>query len=139
MQMILKCADIGHLTAAPRTHKRWAIQLEEEFFRQASLDAMHLWMHTAILSPWGPAMYPCDASAGVSDWVGSVGTETLLCWTATCVTAFCTCVCVCVCVSVYVCVCVSVYVPLHSLSAYQLSHVGPADTPPSLCMAVRCA
>ncbi len=45
--MILKCADIGHLTAAPRTHKRWAIQLEEEFFRQASLNAMHPWMHIA--------------------------------------------------------------------------------------------
>ena len=36
MQMLLKCADIGHLTAAPKTHKRWAVQLEEEFFRQAS-------------------------------------------------------------------------------------------------------
>lgn len=36
LQMVLKCADIGHLTAAPRTHKRWALQLEEEFFRQAS-------------------------------------------------------------------------------------------------------
>ena len=34
MQMVLKCADIGHLTAAPRTHKRWALLLEEEFFRQ---------------------------------------------------------------------------------------------------------
>ena len=34
-QVILKCADIGHLTAAPKTHKRWAVQLEEEFFRQA--------------------------------------------------------------------------------------------------------
>ncbi|DBA77572.1 TPA: Pde-4p [Trebouxia sp. C0004] len=37
-QMILKCADIGHLTAAPRTHKRWAIQLEEEFFRQGDKE-----------------------------------------------------------------------------------------------------
>ena len=34
VQMILKCADIGHLAAAPRTHRRWAYQLEEEFFRQ---------------------------------------------------------------------------------------------------------
>ena len=34
MQMILKCADIGHLAAAPKTHMRWAYQLEEEFFRQ---------------------------------------------------------------------------------------------------------
>ena len=34
MQMLIKCADIGHLAAAPRTHKRWATQLEEEFFKQ---------------------------------------------------------------------------------------------------------
>ena len=37
MQMVLKCADIGHLAAAPRTHRRWAFQLEEEFFRQVTL------------------------------------------------------------------------------------------------------
>ena len=34
VQMVLKCADIGHLAADPVTHKRWAYQLEEEFFRQ---------------------------------------------------------------------------------------------------------
>jgi len=34
MQMLLKCADIGHLAVDPKTHKRWAFQLEEEFFRQ---------------------------------------------------------------------------------------------------------
>lgn len=34
MQMVLKCADIGHLAVDPKTHKRWAFQLEEEFFRQ---------------------------------------------------------------------------------------------------------
>lgn len=33
-QMVLKCADIGHLAVDPKTHKRWAFQLEEEFFRQ---------------------------------------------------------------------------------------------------------
>ena len=38
MQMLLKCADIGHLAAAPRTHKRWAYQLEEEFFRQGDKE-----------------------------------------------------------------------------------------------------
>ena len=38
MQMVLKCADIGHLAAAPRTHKRWAYQLEEEFFRQGDTE-----------------------------------------------------------------------------------------------------
>ena len=34
MQMMLKCADIGHLAADGATHKRWAYQLEEEMFRQ---------------------------------------------------------------------------------------------------------
>ena len=34
--MMLKCADIGHLAADVATHKRWAYQLEEEFFRQVS-------------------------------------------------------------------------------------------------------
>ena len=34
LQMVLKCADIGHLSVDPVTHKRWAYQLEEEFFRQ---------------------------------------------------------------------------------------------------------
>ena len=36
--MVLKCADIGHLASAPRMHKRWAYQLEEEFFRQGDLE-----------------------------------------------------------------------------------------------------
>ena len=34
MQMVLKCADIGHLAADPKTHRQWAYKLEEEFFRQ---------------------------------------------------------------------------------------------------------
>ncbi|DBA79866.1 TPA: hypothetical protein ACH3X1_008215 [Trebouxia sp. C0004] len=37
-QMVLKCADIGHLAAPPRTHRRWAFQLEEEFFRQGDKE-----------------------------------------------------------------------------------------------------
>ena len=37
VQMVLKCADIGHLAADPKTHKRWAYQLEEEFFRQVTI------------------------------------------------------------------------------------------------------
>jgi len=41
-----------------------------------------------------PALYQCDALAGVNDWVGSVGTEMLLCWTAAFATAFCTLICV---------------------------------------------
>ena len=41
LQMVLKCADIGHLAADPKTHKRWAYQLEEEFFRQ-------VWSRTAL-------------------------------------------------------------------------------------------
>ena len=32
--MVLNCADVGHLAAPPRTHRRWAFQLEEDFFRQ---------------------------------------------------------------------------------------------------------
>lgn len=45
MQMLLKCADIGHLAAAPANHKRWALQLEEEFFQQVAIcmvAALHL-------------------------------------------------------------------------------------------------
>ena len=34
MQMVLKCADIGHLAADYRTHRQWSLKLEEEFFRQ---------------------------------------------------------------------------------------------------------
>ncbi|DBA72363.1 TPA: putative 3',5'-cyclic phosphodiesterase pde-3 [Trebouxia sp. C0005] len=37
-QMVLKCADIGHLAADPKTHRRWAYQLEEEFFRQGDKE-----------------------------------------------------------------------------------------------------
>ncbi len=34
--MLLKCADIGHLAAAPANHRRWALCLEEEFFQQVT-------------------------------------------------------------------------------------------------------
>ncbi|KAL3155900.1 putative 3',5'-cyclic phosphodiesterase pde-3 [Trebouxia sp. C0010 RCD-2024] len=37
-QMLVKCADIGHLAAAPRTHKRWATLLEDEFFIQGDKE-----------------------------------------------------------------------------------------------------
>lgn len=40
MQVVLKCADIGHLAADLRTHKRWAYLLEEEFFRQVRWAAL---------------------------------------------------------------------------------------------------
>ena len=33
-QMVIKCADIGHLAADHNIHKRWSYKLEEEFFRQ---------------------------------------------------------------------------------------------------------
>ena len=36
VQMLLKCADIGHLAADQDTHRRWAYQLEEEFFQQVN-------------------------------------------------------------------------------------------------------
>lgn len=38
--MLLKCADIGHLAADVLTHKRWAYQLEEEFFQQVGPHLM---------------------------------------------------------------------------------------------------
>ena len=38
VQIVLKCADIGHLAAAPETHKKWAYLLEEEFFRQGDKE-----------------------------------------------------------------------------------------------------
>ena len=33
LQMVLKYVDIGHLAVDPKTHKHWALLLEEEFFR----------------------------------------------------------------------------------------------------------
>ena len=41
LQMVLKCADIGHLTVDPKTHKQWAFLLEEEFFRQVRCLLKH--------------------------------------------------------------------------------------------------
>ena len=49
-QMVLKCADIGHLAADVATHKRWAYQLEEEFFRQVRMS------DTALL-PLSPLLF----------------------------------------------------------------------------------
>ncbi|KAL3145886.1 putative 3',5'-cyclic phosphodiesterase pde-3 [Trebouxia sp. C0009 RCD-2024] len=37
-KMLVKCADIGHLAAAPRIHKRWATLLEDEFFIQGDKE-----------------------------------------------------------------------------------------------------
>ena len=48
VQMVLKCADIGHLAAPPRTHRRWAFQLEEEFFRQVTLPCS-LIVHSCVI------------------------------------------------------------------------------------------
>lgn len=41
LQMLLKCADIGHLAAAPANHRRWALYLEEEFFQQVTVHLAH--------------------------------------------------------------------------------------------------
>ncbi|KAF6253310.1 hypothetical protein COO60DRAFT_1547491 [Scenedesmus sp. NREL 46B-D3] len=38
LQMALKCADVGHVTAALPVHMRWVNQLEEEFFRQGDVE-----------------------------------------------------------------------------------------------------
>lgn len=37
-QMVIKCADIGHLAADHNTHRRWSYKLEEEFFRQGDRE-----------------------------------------------------------------------------------------------------
>ncbi|DBA66901.1 TPA: hypothetical protein ACH3X2_002024 [Trebouxia sp. C0005] len=37
-QLVIKCADIGHLAADHNTHKRWSYKLEEEFFRQGDRE-----------------------------------------------------------------------------------------------------
>jgi len=48
LQMVIKCADIGHLAADLDTHKRWSYKLEEEFFRQVSHSTF-----TPVLSSFG--------------------------------------------------------------------------------------
>lgn len=40
LQVMLKCADIGHLTSDLTTHKRWVSRLEEEFFKQVSCSRL---------------------------------------------------------------------------------------------------
>lgn len=60
--MVLKCADIGHLAADVATHKRWAYQLEEEFFRQVSHNSSahahdHMQEQTAVASALPQQMY----------------------------------------------------------------------------------
>ncbi|KAK9862771.1 hypothetical protein WJX84_008507 [Apatococcus fuscideae] len=37
-QMVMKCADIGHLTQPRDIHRAWVSSLEEEFFRQGDLE-----------------------------------------------------------------------------------------------------
>ena len=49
LQMLLKCADIGHLAADQETHKRWAFQLEEEFFQQVTLSHHTLQVFLSML------------------------------------------------------------------------------------------
>ena len=46
LQMVIKCADIGHLAADHTTHRQWSFKLEEEFFRQVpSVDCL---LHHAV-------------------------------------------------------------------------------------------
>ena len=42
VQMVLKCADIGHLAADHASHKSWSYRLEEEFFCQVQITGMAL-------------------------------------------------------------------------------------------------
>ena len=60
--MVLKCADIGHLAAAPKVHKRWAYQLEEEFFRQVSSSMPQARQPMHLLAGLHDVIYPFRAS-----------------------------------------------------------------------------
>lgn len=41
LQMALKCADIGHVTASLPVHLRWVSGLEEEFFKQGDQEKLN--------------------------------------------------------------------------------------------------
>eukprot|EP00238_Polyblepharides_amylifera_P002563 CAMPEP_0196574398 /NCGR_PEP_ID=MMETSP1081-20130531/4115_1 /TAXON_ID=36882 /ORGANISM="Pyramimonas amylifera, Strain CCMP720" /LENGTH=1065 /DNA_ID=CAMNT_0041892411 /DNA_START=337 /DNA_END=3534 /DNA_ORIENTATION=+ len=50
LKMVLKCADIGHVTLEPEAHLVWVKSLQEEFFRQGDNER-----------EWGmPISYLCD-------------------------------------------------------------------------------
>ena len=51
LQMALKAADLGHLTAEWAVHKRWVDLLEEEFFSQVQ-TAYRLHPATSIVSKY---------------------------------------------------------------------------------------
>eukprot|EP00877_Chromochloris_zofingiensis_P004948 jgi/Chrzof1/14454/Cz09g03160.t1 len=38
LQMLLKCADLGHLASPPAVHRQWVLCLEEELFRQGDRE-----------------------------------------------------------------------------------------------------
>lgn len=68
VQMVIKCADIGHLAADYKTHQQWSYKLEEEFFRQVSrpptcqrfLAQLHV-PHFGDVSPGLPLPHARDA------------------------------------------------------------------------------
>lgn len=62
MQVALKCADIGHLAAAPDVHRRWALLLEEEFFLQVCNSASVL--PSAVKQPVLTQRRGCTRTAG---------------------------------------------------------------------------
>ena len=37
-QIVLKCADLGHLASSEQVHLQWVTLLEEEMFRQGDLE-----------------------------------------------------------------------------------------------------
>lgn len=59
LQMVLKCADIGHLAADPATHKRWSLKLEEEFFRQVGCCFRGCSLHCMTDTIWPLKCYGC--------------------------------------------------------------------------------
>ena len=72
--MVLKCADIGHLAAAPATHKRWAYQLEEEFFKQVQAhSAQPLLLYVYVWDKYHPFVKRCMGTRLAGCFKGNAG------------------------------------------------------------------
>ena len=87
LQMVLKCADIGHLAADLKTHQRWAYQLEEEFFQQVRLltcsASIACWSHCSAVSRCCIGAWPQElflaACAMKVDWQNTACMCCLVC------------------------------------------------------------
>ncbi len=52
VQVALKCADVGHLSAPWEVHEQWVRGLEEEFFRQGDQEKLlHMSVSPLMVRP----------------------------------------------------------------------------------------